>query len=67
MQTPWTGAAHWLALHGLLSLLSYRTQNHQPRDGTAHSGLGQLSRSYGGTLSIEAPSSPITLTRVKLT
>jgi hypothetical protein len=25
---------------GLLSLLSYRTQDHQPRDGTAHNGLG---------------------------
>jgi hypothetical protein len=34
------GAAYWLALHGLLSLLSYRTQDHQPRDGTTHSGLG---------------------------
>ena len=26
--------------HGLLNLLSYRTQNHQPRDGPTHSGLG---------------------------
>jgi hypothetical protein len=25
--------------HGLIILLSYRTQNHQPRDGTTHSGL----------------------------
>jgi hypothetical protein len=24
------GAAYWLAPHGLLSLLSYRTQDHQP-------------------------------------
>ena len=40
MQRPWKGAAYWLALHGLLSLLSYRTQDHQPRDGTAHSELG---------------------------
>jgi hypothetical protein len=40
-QRPWKGAAYWLALHGLLSLLSNRIQNHQPRDnGTTHSGLG---------------------------
>ena len=40
MQTLWTGTAHWLAPHGLLSLLSYRTQDHQARDGTTHNGLG---------------------------
>jgi hypothetical protein len=28
-----------LAPHGLLSLLSYSTQDHQPRDGTTHSGM----------------------------
>ena len=33
MQSPWMGAVYWLAPHGLLSLLSYRTQDHQPRDG----------------------------------
>ena len=38
MQRPWKGAAYWLAPHGLLSLLSYRTQDHQPRDGTTHNG-----------------------------
>jgi hypothetical protein len=27
-------AAYWLASYGLLSLLSYRTQDHQPRVGT---------------------------------
>ena len=32
-------AAYWLVLHGLLNLLSYRTQDHQPRDGTTHNGL----------------------------
>ena len=42
MQRPWKGAAYWLAHHGLLSLLSYRTQNHQPRDGITHHGLGPL-------------------------
>ena len=40
MQRPWRGAAYWLALHGLLSLLSHRTQGHQPRDGAIHNGLG---------------------------
>ena len=37
MQRPWRGAAYWLASPGLLNLLSYRTQDHQPRDGTTHS------------------------------
>ena len=32
-------AAYWLVPHGLLSLLSYRTQDHQLRDGTTHNGL----------------------------
>ena len=36
----WKEAAFWLVPHGLLSLLSYRTQDRQPRDGTTHSGLG---------------------------
>jgi hypothetical protein len=40
MQRPWRGAAYWLASPGLLSLLSYRTQDYQPRDGTTHNGLG---------------------------
>ena len=30
------GAAYWLTPHRLLSLLSYRTQDHQPRGGTTH-------------------------------
>ena len=34
MQRPWRGAAYWLASPGLLSLLSYRTQDYQRRDGT---------------------------------
>ena len=34
MQTLWRGASP-----GLLSLLSYRTQDHQPRDGITHNGL----------------------------
>jgi hypothetical protein len=32
--------AYWLAPHGLLSLLSYGTQDHQPRDGTTRGELG---------------------------
>ena len=30
------GAAYWLASHGLLNLFSYKTQDHQPRDGTTY-------------------------------
>ena len=30
---PWSCAASWLAPHDLLSLLSYRTRDHQPRGG----------------------------------
>jgi hypothetical protein len=33
------GSASWFAPHGLLSLLPYRTQDHQPRDGPTHNGL----------------------------
>jgi hypothetical protein len=29
----------WLASSDFLSLLSYRTQDYQPRDGTTHNGL----------------------------
>jgi hypothetical protein len=36
----WRGAIYWLASPGLLSLLFYRTQDHPPRDGTIHNGLG---------------------------
>jgi hypothetical protein len=38
MQKPWRGAAYWLAPHDLLSLLSYRTQDHQPGDCPTYSG-----------------------------
>lgn len=34
------GAGHWFIPSGLLSLVSYRIQDHQPSDGTAHNGLG---------------------------
>jgi hypothetical protein len=40
MPRPWRGAAYWLVPHGLFSLLSYRTQDHQPRNGNSKRGLG---------------------------
>ena len=39
MQKPWRNDAYWLASLGLLSLFSYRTQDHWPRDGTIYNGL----------------------------
>jgi len=30
------GAAYWLVFDDSLNLLSYRTLDHQPRDGTTH-------------------------------
>jgi hypothetical protein len=38
MQRPWRDVLYWLASSGLLSLLSYRTQDYQPRDGHTHKG-----------------------------
>ena len=38
MQRPWRDVPYWLASPGLLSLLSYRTQDYQPRDGSTHKG-----------------------------
>jgi hypothetical protein len=38
MQKPWRDVLYWLASPGLLSLLSYRTQDYQPRDGPTHRG-----------------------------
>jgi hypothetical protein len=40
MWRPRENAAHWFALHILLSLLSYNTQKYLPRGGATHSGLG---------------------------
>jgi len=34
MQRQSKGAGNWLDPHGLLNLLSYRAQDHQPMDGT---------------------------------
>jgi hypothetical protein len=38
MQSPWRSAAYWLTPHGLLSLLSYKTQDYQPKGNTTHNG-----------------------------
>jgi hypothetical protein len=38
MQRPWRDVLYWLASTGLLTLLSYRTQDYQSRDGTTHKG-----------------------------
>lgn len=40
MQRPWRGTAYWLAYHDLLNLLSYRIQDHVPRDSTTQNGPG---------------------------
>jgi hypothetical protein len=42
MKRPWRGAAYWIASPGFFSLLSYRTQDHQPRDGTTYNGPSYL-------------------------
>jgi hypothetical protein len=61
---------------GLLSLLSYRTQNYQPRDSTTHNMPSALDHqlrkcptagSHGGISPTEAPFSVITPACVKLT
>jgi hypothetical protein len=38
MQRPWRDVSYWLASPGLLSLLSYRTQEYQPRNDSTHKG-----------------------------
>jgi hypothetical protein len=40
MPRLWRGAAYWLTPHGLLSPLSYKTQNKQLRDSSTHNRLG---------------------------
>jgi hypothetical protein len=37
--------AYWFASRGLLNMLSYRTKDHQPRNGTAHDGRCPLTSS----------------------
>ena len=36
MQRPWRDVAYWLAPHGWLSLLSYRTRDHLAKDDITH-------------------------------
>lgn len=38
-QIPNMNTDHWFLPHSLLSLLSYKTQDHRPRGGPAHSEL----------------------------
>jgi hypothetical protein len=38
MHRSWRDVTYWLASPDLISLPSYRTQDHQPRDGTTHKG-----------------------------
>ena len=69
MQKPWRCAAYWLVSHGLLSLLSCRTQDHQPRMAPPTVGCvlpRQLRKyltggAYEGIFSSEVPSFQITL------
>ena len=72
------GCCLLLAHHGLLSLLSYRTHDHQPRDGTTQHRLGpppsitnfkrcSTTGFYGGIFSTEAPSLVMTVACDKLT
>ena len=42
MPRPWRDASSCLASPGLLGLLSYPTQENQPRDGTTHKGPSPL-------------------------
>lgn len=43
MQKSWRNTAHWLALHGLFTLLSYINRDHLPEHGSTHRGLGSPS------------------------
>jgi hypothetical protein len=38
MQKLWRNIAYWIASPGLLIMLSYRTQNYQPKDDITHNG-----------------------------
>jgi hypothetical protein len=72
MQRPRRGVAYWLAPHGLLSLLSYRIQDHQPMVAPSIMGWAlphqlknslclSIAQTYGGVFSVEASSSLMTL------
>lgn len=60
--SPTEGHSLLLSAHGLLSLRSYRAQDHQARNGPTHSELRPpTARSSGGVFSIRAPASQMTL------
>ena len=78
MQRPWRSAAYRLASHGLLNLLSYKIQDHQPRDTITHNGVGHppLITNWENDLHpdfmetffpVEVPSSQIIIACVKFT
>jgi hypothetical protein len=46
MQRPWRDVIYWLACPGLLSLLSYRTQDYQSRDGPTHKLIEKMPYSW---------------------
>jgi hypothetical protein len=73
MQRPWRDVTYWLASPGLLSFLSYGTQDYQPRDATTRKVTSLLFRkcltvvSHGDISQPGAPFSVITPACVKLT
>ena len=76
IQRPWRNVSYWLASLDLLSLLSYRIQDYQPRDDTTHNGPSPLDHqqrksptagSHGVTSPTEDPFCVITPTCIKLT
>ena len=75
---PWRGGDYWVVLHGLLKPASYKTQDHQPRDGITYNGPGPpllitnwekclTDGCHGGVSLTEVPFSLMTLAWVKLT
>jgi hypothetical protein len=53
MQRPWRDVLYWLASPGLLSLLSYRTQDYQPRDVPPTRGLSPLITNWENALELD--------------
>jgi hypothetical protein len=53
MQRPWRDVTYWLASPGLLSLLSYRTQDYQSRDGTTHNEPSPLITNWENALQLD--------------
>lgn len=54
MQRPWRSTAYWIAPHDLLSLLSYTTQCHQPRDGTTLHGMRPATSNINQKITLQA-------------